>query len=259
MTGVSAPPPVGQRVGPEHLSVHGRSGRGITVAVIDSGVHAEHPHVGGVAGGIAIEADGEQHSDYPDRLGHGTAVAAAIREKAPDIDIQVVKVFGRTLSTSSGILVKAIDWAVGHGARLINLSLGTVRSESELVMWASVRRAAEQGALIVSPREHEGRVWFPGSLAGVAGVILDWECPRDEIRVATGPGGEGLFVASGFPRPIPGVPSENNLKGVSFAAANVTGILACLLEGRPEIRSLEDVWPLLQQQDGGTRPLPERG
>ena len=86
------------------------------------------------------------------------------------------------------------------------------------------------------------------ALAGVAGVTLDWECPRDEVRVAPGPAGEGVFVASGFPRPIPGVPAEANLKGVSFATANVTGILACLLEDRPEIRSLSDVWPLLHGQ-----------
>ncbi len=245
MTGVSAPPPVGHQVGPDHPSIRDRSGHGITVAVIDSGVHAEHPHVGVVAGGIAIEPDGEQHTDYADRLGHGTAVTAAIRDKAPDIDIQVVKVFRRTLSTSTGVLVKAIDWSVGQGARLINLSLGTVRSENELILWASVRRAVEQGALIVSPLEHEGRIWLPGSLEGVAGAILDWGCPRDQIRVESGPAGEGVFVASGLPRPIPGVSTENNLKGVSFAAANVTGILACLLEGRPEIQSLGDVWPLL--------------
>jgi hypothetical protein len=248
LTGVSAPPPVGQQIGPDHPSIRGRTGRGITVAVIDSGVHAEHPHVGSVAGGIAIEPDGEQHADYSDRLGHGTAVAAAIHDKAPDIDIQVVKVFGRTLSTSTGSLVKAIDWAVDQGARLINLSLGTARSEYELILWASVRRAAEQGVLIVSPWEHEGQIWLPGSLEGVAGVMLDWGCPREQIRVDSGPAGEGVFVASGLPRPIPGVSPENNLKGVSFAAANVTGILACLLEDRPEIRSLEDVWPLLQGQ-----------
>jgi hypothetical protein len=248
LTGVSDPFPVGQRVGPNHPSISGRSGRGITVAVIDSGVHVDHPHVGGVAGGIAIEPDGEQHTDYTDRLGHGTAVAAAIREKAPNIDIQVVKVFGRRLSTSTGALVKAIDWAVGQGARLINLSLGTVRGENELVLWASVQRAVEQGALIVSPLEHEGRIWLPGSLEGVAGVILDWACPRDQIRVDSGPAGEGVFVASGLPRPILGVSPENNLKGVSFAAASVTGILACLLEDRPEIQSLRDVWPLLQHR-----------
>ena len=244
MTGVSAPAPVG----PEHPSIRGRSGRGVTVAVIDSGVHAEHPHVGGVTGGVAIEPDGETHADCLDRLGHGTAVIAAILDKAPDIDIQAVKVFGRVLATSTGALVKAIDWAVEQRARLINLSLGTVRSEGDLVLWASVQRAVEQGALIVSPLEHEGREWLPGSLAGVAGVTLDWGCPRDEVRVAPGPAGECVFVASGFPRPIPGVPPEANLKGVSFATANVTGILACLLEDRPEIRSLTDVWPLLDHQ-----------
>ena len=58
------------------------------VAVIDSGVHAEHPHVGSVAGGVTIEPDGEAHADYLDRLGHGTAVTAAILDKAPDADIQ---------------------------------------------------------------------------------------------------------------------------------------------------------------------------
>ena len=218
------------------------------MAVIDSGVNAEHPHVGGVAGGIAIEPDGEIHTDYLDRLGHGTAVTAAILEKAPDANIYAVKVFGRTLSTSAGALVKAIDWATEQGARLINLSLGTVKSEFDLILWASVQRAVEQGALIVSPLEWEERVWLPGSLDGVAGVTLDWDCPRDQVRVSSDSAGEGVFLASGFPRPVPGVTPASNLNGVSFAAANVTGIVACLLEDRPEIRSLVDVWPLLDQR-----------
>ncbi len=247
--GVSATPPLGPRVGPDHPSIRGRSGRGVTVAVIDSGVHAEHPHVEGVAGGVTIEPDGEMHGDFADRLGHGTAVTAAIREKAPDVDIQVVKVFGRALSTSTGVLVKAIDWAVAQGSRLVNLSLGSGKFEFELILWASVRRAAEQGVLIVSPSEHEGHIWLPGSLEGVAGVVLDWDCPREEVRLVPGQSGEAVFVASGFPRPIPGVPPENNLKGVSFAAANVTGILACLLEDRPEVQSLEDVRALLHGQE----------
>ena len=246
MTEPSAPASVIHQVGPDHPSIRGRSGRGVTVAVIDSGVHAKHPHVGGVAGGVAIEPDGEIHADYLDRLGHGTAVTAAIREKAPDIDIQAVKVFGRKLSTSTGVLVKAIDWAVEQGVQLINLSLGTVNSRSDLILWASVERAAEQGTLIVSPSEHEGRIWLPGSLAGVAGVTLDWDCPRNQVRFVSDSTGTGVFLASGFPRPIAGVAPDANLKGVSFAAANVTGILACLLEGRPEVRCLRDVLSLLE-------------
>ena len=62
----------------------------VRVAVIDSGVHASHPHVNGVAGGVGIDSEGHEHDDYVDRLGHGTAVAAVIREKAPDAAILAV-------------------------------------------------------------------------------------------------------------------------------------------------------------------------
>jgi subtilisin family serine protease len=87
----------------------GPTGRGVRIAVIDSGVFATHPHVGGVAGGVAITLDGTEHGDFVDRLGHGTAVAAAIKEKAGDAEIYAVKVFDRTLSTSVATLVRAIE------------------------------------------------------------------------------------------------------------------------------------------------------
>jgi hypothetical protein len=50
------------------------------------------------------------------------------------------------------------------------------------------------------------------------------------------------LAASGYPRPIPGVPPERNISGLSFAVANVTGFLARLMDGRhrslPELRGL---------------------
>ena len=46
----------------------------VRIAVIDSGVHARHPHVNGVAGGVSIFPDGREEADFTDRLGHGTAV-----------------------------------------------------------------------------------------------------------------------------------------------------------------------------------------
>src|ERR1700730_7207016 len=91
------------------------TGKGIRIAVIDSGVHAGHPHVGGVAGGVAIRDDGTLDDDFVDRLGHGTAVAAAIREKAPGSDLLAVKVFWRTLATSVTELVPAIDEESARG------------------------------------------------------------------------------------------------------------------------------------------------
>src|SRR6478752_1228633 len=105
------------------------TGRGVRIAVVDSGVHAAHPHVGSVAGGVGIDDDGRVYDDYVDRLGHGTAVAAAIREKAPDAEIYAVKVFDRSLSTRISALVAAIDWSAANGMHLVNLSLGTARME----------------------------------------------------------------------------------------------------------------------------------
>src|SRR5215471_331220 len=107
------------------------TGRGIRVAVIDSGVHAAHPHVGQVAGGIAFDLAGTLHSDYVDRLSHGTAVAAAIHEKAPDAELYAVKVFDRSLATSVTALVRAVEWAIDADVQLINLSLGTSRPAHE--------------------------------------------------------------------------------------------------------------------------------
>src|SRR5881296_3932676 len=106
----------------------------VRVAIIDSGVHAAHPHVGGVAGGVAFDENGCRHSDYVDRLGHGTAVIAAIKEKAPDAELFAVKVFDRVLSTDVSVLVKAIEWAARSGMWLVNLSLGTSRAEHEAVL-----------------------------------------------------------------------------------------------------------------------------
>jgi subtilisin family serine protease len=219
------------------------TGKGITIAVVDSGVHAGHPHVGNVAGGVGIDASGAGHADFVDRLGHGTAVAAAIHEKAPDAVLLAVKVFDRALSTSAVALVAAIDWAIGRRVRLVNLSLGTSEPEPEAKLAGAVARAAAAGVLIVAAVEPAGPRWLPGSLPGVVPVRLDWECPRHEVQVAE-EGGAWFLKASGYPREIPGVPKEKNIKGLSFAVANATGVLACALERSPAA-SLADLERLL--------------
>ena len=219
--------------------------RAVTVAVVDSGIHPTHPHVGGVVGGVCLAGgeDGTTASDdFVDRLGHGTAVAAAIREKAPHAELLAVRVFDRALATSAEVLARGIVWAADHGARVINLSLGTPNTERASVLRAAVGHATGRGALVVSARELNGVRWLPGSFAEVIGVSLDWECDRDAItaRVASG-SRELTLAASGYPRPIPGVPPERNLSGVSFAVANASGFLARLLSSRADIATPDDV------------------
>ena len=198
----------------------------VRIAVIDSGVHAAHPHVNGVSGGVSILPDGTEEADYVDRLGHGTAVTAVIREKAPGAEIFAVKVFHQSLATHIHSLVKAIDWSTRHRIHLVNLSLGTDNPVHAELLRLTVQRAAEHGIVVVAAHEDSGVQWLPGSLPGVLPVALDWNCPRDEYRTTAQPDGITLFHASGFPRPIPGVPPERNLRGISFAVANVTGLIA---------------------------------
>lgn len=215
------------------------TGRGVRVAIVDSGAHASHPHVGHVAGGVAIDEHGVQHADFVDRLGHGTAVAAAIREKAADAELFAVKVFDRTLATSIASLVDGIDWAAKNGMHVVNLSLGTARREHEAALAGAVERAARANVLVVAARADAGQSWLPGSLPGVLPVEIDWTLPRDRYR-STLVDGATVFYASGFAREIPGVPPERNLHGISLAVANMTGLVARALEGATD-RSLAAV------------------
>jgi hypothetical protein len=185
------------------------TGRDVRIAVIDSGVHAEHPHVNGVAGGISFVG-----GDFVDRLGHGTCVTAVIKEKAPDAEVYAVKVFDRRLEAPFKVLLAALNWAVDQKVHLINLSLGVNQPEHEKTL--AEFAAGYPNTLIVCPHV----------LAGVLSVAADPACPRDRYHFR-----DGIFYASPYPRPIPGVPPEKNLLGLSFAVANMTGFAARVVEG----------------------------
>jgi subtilisin family serine protease len=198
----------------------------VRIAVIDSGVHASHPHVNGVAGGIGFLPDGREAADYVDRIGHGTAVTAVIREKAPGAQVYAVKIFHGSLATRIQPLLKAIEWSVRNRMDIINLSLGTQNAAHEPLLRGAVASVAARNCRLVAAGENDGIRWLPGVLEGVVPVELDWECPRHECRTALQNGGRVVYRASGYPRPAPGVSPERNLKGLSFAVANVAGLLA---------------------------------
>ncbi len=197
----------------------------LLIAVIDSGVHPEHPHImaGRLLPGVAVMADGtilDGAASTIDRLGHGTAVTAALQEKAPGAQILPVRVFHDGLRASPRALIRAIAWSAEQGAALINLSLGTTNPAHAAHFAAAIAAAGD--SLVVAPRAaSEEQPCWPGMLDGVLPVALDWDIRREQYRVEN-----GTLVASGHPRPIPGVPQRRNLHGVSFATAQVTGFAA---------------------------------
>ena len=195
----------------------------IRVAVIDSGVNSSHPHISRVDGGFP-------ENDFLDRLGHGTAVMAAIQEKAPDAEYFAVRVFGREFRTNIAALTAALQWCVENKMDVINLSLGTSNAAHAEKFMPFIGRA-----IVVSAAG-----MYPGDQPGVIRVAPDPEIPRDEYRCDA-----GIFYASDRPRPIEGVPPERNLSGVSFAVANMTGFVARACE-RLEKRSYDAVLQALK-------------
>jgi subtilisin family serine protease len=219
------------------------TGRGLKIAVIDSGVNVRHPHICAPTRGVLIGSEAEEESSWDDPVGHGTAVTAAIQEKAPGAEYFALKLFGATLRATSERLMAAIEWTIENRMDVVNLSLGSSNFAYRDRLQQLVERAASGGILLVAARSANGQPVLPGVLAGVIAVEVDWDLPRDRYRVSDA-NGSRCFFASGYPRPLPGVPSARNLNGISFAVANMTGFVARACETMAS-RSFREVCDVL--------------
>jgi hypothetical protein len=216
----------------KELDLSQATGAGVRVALVDSGINAQHSHVGVVAGGIAFSrtADGQvqESDDYADRLGHGTALAGILRAKAPQVELYAVKIFADRLATSIAVLEAALLWAVQQKMHIINLSLGTTNPDHRERLLDVVARTNAAGTLLVaSSPPGQGDV-LPAALPGVISVAGDDQCAWGEHRYV--PGDPIPFRAHPCPRPLPGPAQARNFRGHSFASAHLSALLALLVE-----------------------------
>lgn len=214
-----------------HLLGSGLTGRGVNVAVVDSGINPRHPHIGGIAGGIRISINGDriafEDGDFHDEIGHGTACAAVIRKKAPQSSLFSVKIFDQTLATYTSVLIAAIRWCIDWKMDVVNLSLGT-RNEKSILGLREVCRLARQKGMIVVAASEDGQATYPASFPEVFGVAAHPACSEDVLMYS---GNSSIrFLASGIPRPLPGLPPPMNFGGASIASAHLSGIMALLRE-----------------------------
>src|SRR5205823_11124617 len=114
----------------------GATGRGVRVAVVDSGVDSSHPAVGEVRGWVSMEHDpaapGEvrlAEGPHDDVFGHGTACAGIIRRVAPGAELYSVRVLGNRLTGKGRVFAAGLDWSIDHQIDVVNLSLGTDKRE----------------------------------------------------------------------------------------------------------------------------------
>jgi subtilisin family serine protease len=218
---------------------------GLKIAVIDTGINASHPHICAPTHGVIFDPE-ETDPSCDDVLGHGTAVTAAIQEKAPHADYYILKLFGKSLRTAGSRLLRALEWTIEHQMDVVNLSLGTPNFDHRPALEAIVVRGTAAGVILVAARYSGRTPVLPGMLEGVISVDVDWNLPRDQYRISQ-ENGSPVFYGSGFPRPLPGIPIARNLSGISFAVANMTGFVARACE-RLEERSIDRVVSILTSE-----------
>ncbi len=186
--------PVPPAVLRETLGVKGPwSGRGIGVAVIDSGLEMSSEFTGRVTGFYDFTRGGIATSPYDD-YGHGTHVAGTIggsgalsssreyRGLAPRVDFVILKVLDKDGAGWTSDVIRAVDFAVANRDRLgidiINLSLGhpiyEPASSDPLVQ--AVERAVRAGVIVVAAAGNFGKNPTTG-LPGYAGVTSPGNAP----------------------------------------------------------------------------------
>ena len=241
----------------DRIGTEVRTASHVKVALIDSGVHPEHSHVGHVAGGIHFLLDETNApvplADYADQLGHGTALAGVLRSKAPDAELYAVKVFTDHLATSFPVLKAALEWTVTEGMHVVNLSLGLVNPAHRGPLEALVARAHAANVILVASSPPDRADVLPACLPGVVGVAADETCGWDEYHwLADQP---VPFRAHPHPRPLPGPAQQRNFRGHSFAAAHVAAALARRVQRCPDLGP-RGAYEYLQTLAGETPAFP---
>jgi subtilisin family serine protease len=212
----------------------------VVVAVLDTGIDAGHPDLQGalVPGHDVVGSDGDPSDDN----GHGTAAAGVIAARGDNgeglagicwsCSLMPVKVLDASGSGSTSKVAAGIVWAVDHGARVINMSLGGTGSTQTLA--DAVAYAAARGVVLVGAAGNNGSAerFYPAAYPEVIGVaavtssngLYSWSNFGGWVQVAapgcnTAPYPAGEYV---------------NFCGTSSAAPVVSGLVGLARSFRPE-------------------------
>lgn len=219
------------------------SGRGVTVAVVDSGLTPDEellPKEASVPGLSLVDPARPfipaRSSDADDAIGHGTACARIVRSIAPQARIQPFKVFGERLETSTDILAAALDAATSRGARVINLSLGTPLKSAEAPLREACRRAHKAGCILVSALPFGADTIFPAAFDTVISVTAGRFVNIHDIVIRRSGDPDAADVIAAGTSPVVRDLDLEAPFGSSLAAPHVSGLIALLLERYPSAR-----------------------
>ncbi len=217
-----------------------RTGKGVSVAVIDSGIDTSHTDLQGkVKESVEAGADNKRvvfdKSDTGDSAGHGTACAGIISRIAPDAEFYSVKVLGAGGLGDGIAFLAGLEYAIKQRYQIINLSLGTTKPQFFAPLHDLLDRAYQSGCIVVAAANNLPQPSFPSvfssSLISVSkhedadpfnfgfryGEVIELTAPGVNIRTA--------WLNNSY----------KSLTGNSFACPHIVGIIALLLEKYPEL------------------------
>ncbi|MCP2246083.1 S8 family peptidase [Lentzea aerocolonigenes] len=240
----------------------GFTGKGTTVAVLDTGVDQTHPDL---ADREIAERNFTSSPDAGDHYGHGTHVASIIagtgaksggkyRGVAPDARILDVKVLGDNGSGQDSQIIAGVEWAVEQGAQVVNMSLGGYDTpEIEPLEEAVNRLTADKGTPFVVAAGNSGPTTSTIGSPGTADAALTVGAVDDQNRIAefssrgptkagalkpdlTAPG-VGIVAALHSDGRIgpPVADGYTSLDGTSMATPHVAGAAALVRQQRPDL------------------------
>ena len=216
------------------------TGKGVRVAVIDTGVDLDHPDLRGRVVKAQNFVDQGERSFTTDF--HGTAVAGVIAAAAnnevgivgvaPQAEIYALKACwqqppgAREAVCNSYTLAKAADFAITQGAQVLNFSLA---GPPDALLARLIKVALERGIVVVAaaPSKPDGRS-FPASLEGVIGISGS-DPPGPAFL-----GAPAVDILTTVPHG-----SYDFFSGSSLAAAQASGVAALLLERNPRLKPAE--------------------
>ncbi|MDI6637500.1 MAG: S8 family peptidase [Bacillota bacterium] len=216
------------------------TGRGVRVAVLDTGIDMSHPDLkANIEGGFDCI---NETTDVVDDNGHGTHVAGTIAALdndfgvvgvAPEARLYAVKAFDSRGQGQVSDIVQGMEWCITNRVQVINMSFGTADSSRALTV--AINKAAEAGIVMIAAAGNDGRrdgVLYPARDPNVMAVTAS---TRDDRIASFSNSGTQVAVAA---------PGEDvystyrdggykSLTGTSMACPHVAGVVALLLSTSP--------------------------
>lgn len=215
------------------------TGAGVKVAIVDSGVDADHPDVGEVAGAVALEFDPDvedyvrvHEGPHEDLYGHGTACAGIIRKVAPEAAIYSVRVLGERLTGKGIVFAAGLRWAIDNGMHVANLSLSTGRQDYYGLFHEIADDAYFRNLMLVCAVNNVPSPSFPSLYSSVFSVAA--HSRSDPFAFDYNPKPPVEFGAPGIDIEVAWQDKSHIVAtGNSFAAPHIAGIVARILGKHP--------------------------